>query len=766
MTNKNIRVSSFFNYLRSHFAAATDDQSTQPSRHRQVSALALAGGISLAILPFGVSAQETASRPSMIEEVVVTAQRREQRLLDVPISVTALSNNQLEKAGVTNIFDLQNVVSGLTFGGVGNLSQPAIRGLSTGVSTNGSENPNALYVDDVYYSQGNLLGADMPDIQRVEVLKGPQGTLFGRNSVGGAIRVFTKDPTFERTGDITLNAGMYTGDGDPQSSPHNSVRGFVSIPLVDDVLAASLSGGYDETEGFLTNDANGEQYGKIRRSNARAKLLIQPADTVRIVLSAFYLEHNDEGLQSAVAYDNLVVASDPQWAATSIVPTTPYHTAFDVGNGLEYNDALVKNSGGSANIKVDIGNAGTLTSITAYHDTDVTNQTTLNHSQAPSCIAAYACIDYAYYATNKAISQELNFSSEQFGMFSFTTGLFYYNQDSTTDTAIQATVVPGGTPVKKVAFNIESYAAYGELQTELTDKLTLIVGGRYTHEPHDDTIVFPTEINRKETFTSFIPRLTVQYDISADMNVYATYSEGEKSGLSGVDNGASNPPYQEVDPEENNALEVGMKYGSSDFTFNAAAFYYDYKNKQEQAFNGSAVFVQNTGPVTIYGIDLDTSYLLTSALTVRASATWVPKAEYDDFPDAAAFGRGRNANGSFTQFEFDATGERLIRAPELTANMSLDYEHQTDNGLFDASANVSYSSKIYHDIYHIIEQDDYVTLSARAGYLFSDSGIRVGVYGRNLTNEDYIAHGYSSSQGFTAAYARPQEVGLSLDYSF
>jgi iron complex outermembrane receptor protein len=701
---------------------------------------------------------------AVLEEVVVTAQRREQRLHDVPVTLTALSGDQLTKAGVTNVFDLQNVVSGLTFGGVGNLAQPAIRGLSTGVSTNGSESPNAFYVDDIYYSQGNLLGANLPDVQRIEVLKGPQGTLFGRNSVGGAIRVFTKDPTFETTGDITVESGFYTGDSGSRSSPHNAVRGFVSIPLINDVLALSLSGGYDETDGFLTDVATGDKYGTIRRSNVRAKLLFQPTDSIRAVFSAFYLDHNDEGLQAQTPLNGLVPASA---YPNSVVPNKPYHTAFSTGLVGQYNDALVTSSGASANIKFDLADLGTFTSITAYHDTEVINETSLTHSKADNaCLTAFACVDYEYVAHNKAVSQEFNFASEQFGMFSYTAGLFYYNQDSSTDTGLQETIIPGGMPAKKVEFNIESYAVYGEVQIEPTDRLTIIVGGRYTYEPHIDTITFPVNIEREETFESFVPRITVQYDLTDEMNVYATYSEGEKSGLAGVDNGASTPPYQAVDPEKNNAFEIGMKYASPDFTFNLASFYYDYKNKQEQGFNGTAVFVQNTGPVEIFGFDADSSYRLTDALTLRANASWVPIAKYMDFPDAAAYGTDRAANGTFIEFQYDATDERLTRAPKFTGNLTLDYEQQMEGGLMDASATLSYSSTVYHDIYQVIEQSSYTTLSAQAGYAFNDSGIRLGLYGRNLTNEDYIAHGFSSAQGFTAAYARPREVGVSFNYSF
>lgn len=741
----------------------------------KISQYSLAPLAGLLILPAIAIAQNSTTddkKMGMLEEVVVTAQRREQRLQDVPLTLTAVSSDQLEKAGVTNIFDLQSVVSGLSFGGVGNLTQPAIRGLSTGVSTNGSENPNALYIDDVYFAQGNVLGANLPDVQRVEVLKGPQGTLFGRNSVGGAIRVFTKDPTTEElTGDVTVDAGYYTGAGDTQSSPHTAVRGFVSVPFSDSV-AMSLSGGYDYTDGYMTNEANGDNYGTISRANARAKLLIEPSDSFRAVFSAFHMKHNDEGLQSATPYKGQVVAT---LFPDSIVPTTPYHSAFDYGLGLQYNDALVETDSASAKLEFDF-EAGTLTSITAWSDTEVFNETTFTHSQALTCAASFVCIDYYYFATNEAVSQEFNFSSEQMGIFSYTAGLFYYNQDSSTDAKVQETFVPGGIPAKTVEFNIESYAAYGEVQIEPTDEWTVILGARYTREPHDDKLVIPSTIEVEETFTSFIPRLTVQYQLSESANVYATYSEGEKSGLSGVDNpGAVAGQLEKIDPEENAAVEIGYKYASANATFNVAGFYYDYKNKQEQGFTGETVFVQNTGPVRIYGIDADTNIQLSDAWNFHSAFTWVPEAEYRDFPDAAGY--STNLVGVRYQLAddypddpaingFDATGYRLVKAPELTANMGMDYEKSTSNGVLDFGFNFFYSSKVYHDIYHVIEQPAYWTVNARAGYTFEDMGLRVGIYGRNLTNEDYIAHGFPSGLGFTAAYARPQELGLTLNYNF
>ncbi|MFT4047181.1 MAG: TonB-dependent receptor [Solimonas sp.] len=703
-----------------------------------------------------------------LAEVVVTAQRREERAHDVPLTIAAMSSEQLAESGVTNIFDLQNVVSGLSWGGAGNATQTSIRGLSTLVSTNGSENPNALYVDGVYYSQAQLLGANLPDVERIEVLKGPQGTLFGRNSVGGALRIFTRNPTFERTGDATVETGFYTGDGESRASPHYTARGYFSTPLVDQTLAASVSGGYDWTEGFLTNQATGDEYGEIRRANARGKLLWQPSENVQAVFGAFYLKHNDTGLQAMTPYHGWVLAST---YPGSVVPTEPFHTAYDSGNGYDFDRAEVQSHGFTAHVNADLGDYGALSSISAWTDSEADNLTTLNHSQgSAACIAAFACVDYAYRLYTKALSQELNYVSKRIGIVSFTSGLFFYQQRQGTDTDAQRTLYAAGYSHRSVRFDTESYAAYGEANVAATERLTVVLGARYTYEPHDDRSLLSTPpIHREETFTSFIPRISLKYDINKQLNAYATYSVGEKSGLSGVDNPGSTPAYARIDPEENDAYEVGLKYAASRLTANLSLFYYDYKNKQEQGFTGTDVFLQNTGPVRLYGLDFDGSWRLHRDWTLRTALTWLPEDEYRDFKDALAYRPELADDGSFTGVEqttFDATGYRLPRAAEFMGNASLLYSHPVGADLVDASANYNYTTKVYQDIYHVIEQPAYGTLSARAGYLFARSGLRLGVYGRNLTNETYIAHAFASGQGFTAAYARPREIGLELNYSF
>jgi len=730
-------------------------------------AIAIIGGASLLAMASGAGAQtsDTAAQAESaggLGEIVVTAQRREERLQDVPLTITALSGASLEKAGVTSVFELQNSVSGLNFGGVGNSALPAIRSVSTGVTTNSSENPNAFYVDGIYMSQQHLLGASLPDVARIEVLKGPQGTLFGRNSLGGAIRLFTKDPTFETTGDFTLEAGMHTGGNGSRSSPRINARGFVSLPLVDEIAALSLSGGYDWTEGFLTNDATGARFGLIRRENARAKLLIKPADSAKIVLSAFYLKHRDDGLLAGTPIDRL--SASTAYPGT-IVPTQPWHTVYDTGGGLIFAESPVRSYGFSGNIELNLDGLGTLTSTTGYVNNKIRSLTTISWSSStPACLAAFACLDYDYHAFSRSFQQELNFASEKFGIFSMTGGLFYFDLEAGSEANVQKSIIAGGVTTQLVRFKTKSYAAYGELQIEPTDRLTLILGGRYTHEPHRDAILKPVVVNRDETFNSFVPRLSVKYALAPELNVYANLSRGEKSGLTGVANTQSTPPFAPVDPEEITAYEVGVKFAARTVSFNLSGFYYDYKNKQEQVFTGTSGFVQNTGPVRIYGFDADATVRLSPDFSLRANATWVPEAEYRDFRNAASFDLSRRTPvGTFPSITIDVTGQRLLRSPEFTGNVTLDYSHETERGTIDASANLAYSSSVFHD--YLIRQKAYATLGGRAGYTFGDSGMRIGVYGRNLTNKAYIGSTLLSGLGITASYARPREVGISLSFA-
>lgn len=748
----------------------------------------LLAGASLLVFANPAAAQAPPDRGAVaLEEVVVTAQRRSERLQDVPLTVNTVTGADLVRAGVTTIRDLQNVVPGFTFSGQGTTAQPSIRGVSTSLSAAGSENPNALYIDGIYQTAQTLLNADLPDVARVEVLKGPQGTLFGRNATGGAIQIFTRDPSFTPTADLTAEGGYYTGSGSSRSSPHYNLHGFVAGPIIPGVLAASLSGGFDKTDGFLTNDVDGSRTGVIWRQNLRAKLRYTPTDDVTITLGAYDLRMNVQGNLLTDTYKGLSAASS---YPGSVVPTQPYHTAFDPG----YSVADFVQYGYTARAEVDTS-TGLITYLTGLNDSRTVNYNSIAAARGSiACIAAFACIDYHFEPVTREMSQELNFASHQFGMFSFVTGAYYYHSTGGTLGIIQENLIPGGLTVQRQHFRHDAEAVYGEATIRPVDPLAIILGLRYGEERLNDESDVPPVPGRTRRYHSLTPRVSVRYTFAPELNAYFTFSQGFKSGLTGITNTAIN--FAAVAPEKITAYEVGLKYATSRLTGNISGFYYDYQNKQEQTFTGTSTVIRNTGPVRIYGVDADASVALSRGFTLRAAATWIPEAKYRNFPGAVGqstvFSTAANGNctllgggsptapnlaiatatgglcpgiGSSAQAQFNATGMRLIRTPKLTASTTLSWEQKSGSGTWDASGTLFYSTSVKEELTGTLTQPAYAALNAQGGYRFAD-GVRVGIYGRNLTNKAYMVAGLSSSAAFVPNYAPPREVGVSVNYAF
>jgi iron complex outermembrane recepter protein len=715
---------------------------------------------------------------SGLDEIVVTAQRRSERLQDVPSTVVALSSNDLAKSGVTSLRDLGNVVAGFTFGGQGNTSEPAIRGVTTTISGSGSENPNAIYVDGIYQQSSIALNNELPDVARIEVLKGPQGTLFGRNATGGAIQIFTRGPTFTPEASFTIEPSYYTGSGTSRSAPRISAKGFVSGPIAPGLLAASLSAGYNYTPGYSTNDATGQRIGIIRNTNVRGKLLLTPASDLSITVGAFYIKGNQEGIVLSTPYQGLSAAT--AYPGT-VVPTQPYHAAYDNSPRALY--ASLKQYGGFGRIELKT-DVGTITSLTGYTNTDSPAGAPIAWAQSTlPCLFAFACIDSFNTVKVREFSQELNFASRQFGAISFVAGLYYYHAKSAIHAGLDpqlAPFVPGVFPltVQESRFSSKSYAAYSEVTIKPTERLSLVLGGRYNHEPHTDTDTLAVpNVTISRTTNSFTPRGSIKYEVSDNLNAYATVSVGNKSGLTGISNATIG--YVPIEQEKIISYEGGLKYASHNLSLNASVFYYNYKNKQEQSFNGTSAIVENTGPVRIYGADFDMRANLTPELTFRGTLSYIPVAKYLNFPGASGQSTNRipfNADGTCTPFTscggffpvitggnpgFNATGLRLIRAPKVTASGTLSY----DSGPFDASATLSYSSTVVLDITGVIRQPGYATIAAQMGYKI-DERFRVGVFGRNLTNKASIASALTSVSGFGVGYAPPREIGISFGFNY
>jgi len=692
-----------------------------------------------------------------LEEVLVTAQKRTERVQDVPIAIVTQTGEQLARAGVADIRDLATVTPGLTFSTTGAWSQPAIRGISSTTTNVGSESPVAIYLDGVYMPSQTSQIFDLPDVEHIEVLKGPQGTLFGRNSTAGAIQIFTRDPSFTTTGQLVGTVGML-GGGDAKTAGHYSVRGFGSTPIIADKLAVSISGYYDRNDGYLRDIARGDRsYGDVESKAVRAKVLFQPTDAIKFVLSGFYMERNDDATEAASISTGKTLAAGVPGA---IIPTKPWTVAYDSPAPNYHSETY----GFALRGDFDIGSLGKLTSVTGYmhiaaqEHVDV-DGTFVSENPVTRLTACPACTAYDVDNPDKSFSQELNFASNSFGIFSLTAGASYFKADS-----LQAGNANNNGFFYTHQAKTKSYGIYSELTANPIDPLFLIAGVRYTHNETDAFgSIFGTSVGKYQTasYNSTTPRFSARYALNERSNLFLTYSKGFKTGVTQLPYCVPTATFDcsPAKPETVTAWEGGYKSGGPTHTLSVSVFHYTYKDLQLLVFDGVGANTQNATSAKITGVDADALFSVGSGLSVRGAVSWIPKAEFDEFPNAAVFFSPTPT--------IDATGSRLLRTPKITASAGLDYVRPLQNGAnLDANLTLYYSSSYNWEVTEQLVTDAYTTLGARVGYKLANSPVKFSLYGKNLTNEHHIQGTLISGAAFLEFYAPPREVGLQAELNF
>jgi len=709
---------------------------------------------------------------SGLEEVMVTAQRRAERAQDVTVSLSVASAEDLENAGITNLRDLSAMVPGLNYTATGPFSQPNIRGVFTTFTQPGSDSPVGVYVDGLYQPNQSGTAFELPDVQSIEVLKGPQGTLFGRNATGGAIVVRTMEPSFTPTGKISVKDGVYFGDGKVKTANEVSVNGFVSGPLVGDVLAGSLAGYHRDNAGYLTDMLTGKRAGEQEAFLVRGKLLYQPADALRFTLSGTYSDSEDHAATSMRALNNMSVGA---LYGDAVVPRpgNPWEVASELNDSV--GTVKSKTKTGSLVAEFDIGAAGTLTSISGYTEVDTTFWQEVDGTYSPTCAAAYICLTpyVVFYGPSKTFQQELVFASEKRGAASFVAGLLYYTDEHDYASSVAPTLDSNGNfPLSdRGIFWVDStaktkaYAGFGEVTYDFTDRLTAIAGLRYSWEEKSARgSLYSTpaaDLGNSPDWDAWTPRLSLRYALTGDTNVYATYSEGFKSGVIESVSGTGDI----ADPEELRAYEVGVKTATSRFGGSLAAFYYDYTDMQVQYFDELVTRISNAAKAEIYGLDLEGQFLVTDSLNLRFAASWLPTAEFKEYENAPADGLPMTPTG-LTPTVIDASGVRLRGTPKFTGNISLSYTAPTRWGELEASGLYHYSSEFIWEYLGRVKTDAYGTLSTQVSLQPHGSGFKYSFWGRNLTNVDYLIGTTVSNQGDTGQYAAPRQVGIGVEYSF
>ena len=698
-------------------------------------------------------------------EIVVTAQRRSENLKDVPMSVTALSADTLTAAGVTSTTDIAKVAPGVTMTFFGAFLQPSVRGI-TSTGANLGENSNvALYIDGVYQPQQIATLIDLPDVEQIEILKGPQGALYGQNATGGAILVNSMAPSFKFKGKLSASYGNYN---DVQ------LRGYVSGPL-SDTVAASLSASYQNRDGFRRQVVTGERDKGLDAKVVRGKVLFEPTDAVKITASAYYSKRLDSAMYAGFALANNSIGYAPDLSAFGIpvpVPVSPKPTGPKQFAASPDVFTKIRSAGANLRAEFDVG-SGTITSTSGYFDNRISyladvDGTSVNIGESR-----------ASPLTGKFFVNDTSFASREFGAVQFLAGVFYLGGNETFGENIFDLQFPNLPPAPKILlFGTNQYArvekriiaGYAEVTVKPTDRLTLTAGGRYTSErqrtfsdllsgvPQATVVEYPGD---PVTFKKFTPRVTARYAITPETNVYASWGRGFKSGVVNTTDFTLDP----IKPEVIDAYEVGAKGRIADaLRFNFAAFYYDYTNLQAVVFvPGKAYITQNAASARVKGIDFDLSWPVTTEFTLSAGGTFLD-AKYRNFANAAAFLPTGTGN---LQITTDLSGERLLRAPKFSGNIAASYARETDAGRFGAYALVYHTSAYGMEPTNRLRQKAYTTFDGELSFAPAGiEGLRLIVWGKNLSDKAYLASTLSSTLADVASYAPPRTFGVRAEFAF
>ncbi|UZW55358.1 TonB-dependent receptor [Sphingobium sp. JS3065] len=662
------------------------------------------GLLSVSTSSIAMAAQEQEAPPgekegsSGLEEIVVTATRREAKLQDVPVSVTAVTAETLGGAGVSQVRDLGQVAPGFISGRNVGANQPTIRGVgSSGVSP-GDESNVATYVDGVYQADPFSTFIELVEIDRVEVLRGPQGTTFGRNATGGLVNVITPDPSFEMRGRI---AGEY-GRSRLKSNLFD-VRGYITGGLTD-AVAADLAVLYRSNDGYIKDLVRGGTLGDQKVFDVRSKLLWQPSDSAKLVLTGEYVEQKStsNALQPynntntrGLSYPGVILPTGPWQASTNIPPRLDFHSLkFALKTELNFDGFNVETTG-------------------AYQDS-VTDYTT--DSDSSNIFLGQIPI----YGTAKNFSQEVRALSTSSGRFQWTAGVYaFYLKAGTSAQIITSNGLPGG-PVSTLdlqpRITSRSFAGFAEGTYEIVPSLFVTVGARYTTEKktfkqtvNGTTLAFG---KTSRTFDKPTYRGIVRYQFAENANIYASYSTGFKSG---VYNGSSTSP-DPVNPEEIRSWEAGLKVEPLDWLrTNLSVFRYDYTDLQVQSrsplANGNYI-LQNAGEARISGGEFELTASPLRGLQLNAAVSY-NDGKYKNFPLAQTF--VPLATGGNAAVTADVAGKRLIRSPEYTFSVGGAWKHEYSAGTARVNANLFHSARVYYDFANRFSQQPFTRVNGRDG---------------------------------------------------
>lgn len=748
------------------FEQLAENHSGEGSVKTEFLAGLMAGAAASALFPTVAAAQESA-----IEEVVVTAQRREQSLQEVPIAVTAITSRALERAGVTETGQLTQLTPSLSMTRTNNAVTPFIRGIGTTNAAPGNELAVATYIDGVYLLSPQAAIFSFNNIERVEVLRGPQGTLFGRNATGGLLQIVTKDPRQEP---------LLQGAAALENYDTQTMQGYVTGGLTENLAASVALTARRQGEGYGRNVTTGRDVDKTTELGGRWELLYTPNDKLRVNFAAdFVTRDGDQGLTRTAAPGTRYVTGQP---------------AAEDPRELRGNfpsSGLVRDWGLALTGHYDLSENFTLNNITAY-------RRTWSDYAYDQDVTPLALVNVQIHLLDQTWQQEL-FLNGRIGRLDLTTGAFFLRTVSSYKGLRTTASAPGAVNAERHAGNItESYAAYGQATYALTPTTNITAGVRYTREEkraHGVVIGLfghPSGVGnivpaaslaapKEATFEKLTWRLAVDQKLGEDVLLYASANRGYKSGGFSI----VNLVQPQLKPEVLDSYEAGLKSEWLDrqLRVNLAGYYYDYSNLQVTQVIAAGTLSVNAAKAKAKGLEFESEFaphLDFGRLSIRSSVAYA-WGEYTDFPGGPVLVTNpftappagvtcpvasSTAAGGNTTCQTQLKGFRLVRMPKWTVSIGAEYAFPIGDGELALSADYYHSGGYFFDPDNILEEDGYSVFNAQVAYAIRDGDIRFRAFGRNLGDATYFVQGSRQALGDIVSLGPPRTYGVGVDFRF
>ena len=746
----------------------------------------------LLIAPAAAYANEEQAQPEGADDIVVTAQHRSENIQNVPISIQAFTEEKLQDLGIKSTSDIGQFTPNVSISlptGAGNQPIITIRGIGLNDFNTNNAGPNGVYLDEVYLSSPSSQTLQMFDLERLEVLKGPQGTLYGRNTSGGAINLVSIKPS-----------ANFSAKGHVEYSSFDTINAEAAVGgALSSTLSARVAATWTNSDGYARNVFTGRSENGSNSFATRAQLRWQPTSDIDILLAFNF--GRVKVRPTAYRHLGALDPNDPSLATSCSVVATEAGQCIDIfgfGTPAGFYDVAT-----NRNQKLDVKDYGTSLNIDyRIGDVDLVSISSFSHNRKfhpeDADASSNRMLEIDYRVRSSTFAQELRLS-RQADTHHWVIGAYYLHEILKQNQRAEVLLdfdtifgVPGagdGTAFIEYSRNrqtIDSGALFGQAEFNVTESLKLVGGGRFTSErktfdsftglqlqeggqDNFGSLLVIADGKRKQTNSALSWRVGASYDVAPDVMAHASVATGFKSG--GFNGGFLTPDpdaallqLAPVDPEKVTAYEIGLKSRFFDrrVMFNIAAFYNDYRDMQLYSLissNGLLVNVlDNAEKAKTKGIDAELSVTPLTGLVLSAQVGLV-KATLTKFMS--------NRDPSLP----DYSGNRLPLAPRRSASLSANWEHPVGPGVLGLFLNANYRSSVYFDAANsdYAAQKGYWLGNARLSYAIEDDRWEVAGFVRNIGDKKYyisrfdIRDPFGMIQGITGT---PRSYGIELNYRF